>query len=216
MEKLDLRKQYKHLYQPSAKQASVVKVPSFKFAMIDGEIEPGLAPGSSPSFQQAVEALYGISYTLKFMSKLRTDNPIDYTVMALEGLWWIDASRGEFDIRQPGNWLWTAMMMQPEHITQRMFQAALTQMRQKKPSPALDQLRLETFREGLCVQMMHLGPYADEPATVDKLRAFAAENGLRDLVGRGGKHHEIYLGDPRKAAPSKLKTVLRHPVEKAK
>jgi hypothetical protein len=163
-----------------------------------------------------MEALYGISYTLKFMSKLRKDDPVDYTVMALEGLWWIDASRGEFDIRQPGNWLWTVMMMQPEHITKRMFQDALAQVRQKKPNPALDRLRLETFREGLCVQMMHLGPYADEPATVDKLRAFAAENGLRDLVGRGGKHHEIYLGDPRKAAPSRLKTVLRHPVEKVK
>ena len=150
------------------------------------------------------------------MSKLRQDDPVDYTVMALEGLWWIDASRGEFDIRQPGNWLWTVMMMQPEHITPRMFRDALAQLRKKKPSPALDKLRFETFREGLCVQIMHIGPYADEPATVDKLRAFAAENGLRDLVGRGGKHHEIYLGDPRKAAPSRLKTVLRHPVEKVK
>jgi len=216
MEKLDLRRQYKHLYQPSAKQVSVVKVPSFKFAIVDGAIEPGHAPGTSPSFQQAIEALYGISYTLKFMSKLRQDHPVDYTVMALEGLWWIDASSGEFDIRQPGNWLWTAMMMQPEHITPRMFRDALAQLRQKKPSLALDQLRFETFREGLCVQIMHIGPYADEPATVDKLRAFAVENGLRDLVGRGGKHHEIYLGDPRKAAPSRLKTVLRHPVEKVK
>lgn len=214
MEKLDLRKQYKHLYQPSTKQVSLVKVPPFKFAMIDGAIEPDLAPGTSPSFQQAVEALYGISYTLKFMSKLRKIDPIDYTVMALEGLWWIED--GEFDIRQPGNWLWTVMMMQPEHITKRMFQDALAQVRQKKPNPALDRLRFETFHEGLCVQMMHLGPYADEPATVDRLRAFAAENGLRDLVGRGGKHHEIYLGDPRKAAPSRLKTVLRHPVEKVK
>ena len=212
MEKLDLRKQYKDLYQPSAKQVSVVKVPSFKFVMVDGAIEPGHAPGTSPSFQQALEALYGISYTLKFMSKLRQDNPVDYTVMALEGLWWI--KDGEFDIRQPGNWLWTVMMMQPEHITPKMFRDALARLRDKKPSPALDQLHFETFREGLCVQIMHLGPYADEPATVDRLRAFAAENGLRDLVGRGGKHHEIYLGDPRRGDPAKLKTVLRHPVEK--
>ena len=216
MEKLDLRKQYKDLYQPSANQVSVVKVPTFKFALVDGAIEPGHTPGTSPSFQQAMEALYGISYTLKFMSKLRKDDPVDYTVMALEGLCWIDASRGEFDVRQPGNWLWTVMIMQPAHITPRMFRDALAQLREKKPSPALDKLRLETFREGLCVQMMHIGPYADEPATVDKLRAFAAENGLRDRVWRGGKHHEIYLGDPRKAAPSRLKTVLRHPVEKAR
>lgn len=214
MDKLDLRKQYKDLYQPSAKQVSMVKVPSLKFAMVDGAIEPGHTPGTSPSFQQAMEALYGISYTLKFMSKLRKRDPVDYTVMALEGLWWIEG--GEFDIRQPGNWLWTVMMMQPEHITAKMFRDALAQLREKKPSPALDKLRFETFREGLCVQIMHIGPYADEPATVDRLRAFAAENGLRDLVGRGGKHHEIYLGDPRKATPSKLKTVLRHPVEKIK
>jgi hypothetical protein len=214
MEKLDLRKQYKELYLPSAKQVSVVKAPSLKFAMVDGAIEPGCTPGTSPSFQQAMEALYGISYTLKFMSKLRQADPVDYTVMALEGLWWIQD--GEFDIRQPGNWLWTVMIMQPDHITPKMFREALAQLRKKKPGPALDKLRLETFREGLCVQIMHLGPYAGEPATVDKLHAFAAENGLRDLVGRGDKHHEIYLGDPRKAAPSRLKTVLRHPVEKVK
>ena len=214
MEKLDLRKQYKDLYQPSAKQVSVVKVPSLKFTMVDGAIEPGHTPGTSPSFQQAMEALYGISYTLKFMSKLRKRDPVDYTVMALEGLWWIEG--GEFDIRQPGNWLWTVMMMQPEHITTKMFRDALAQLREKKPNPALDKLHFGTFREGLCVQIMHIDPYADEPATVDRLRAFAAETGLRDLVGRGGKHHEIYLGDPRKAAPSKLKTVLRHPVEKIK
>jgi hypothetical protein len=214
MEKLDLRKQYKQLYKPSAKQVAVVDVPPLKFAMLDGAIEPGQTPGTSPSFQQAMEALYGISYTLKFMSKLHKTDPLDYTVMALEGLWWI--KRGTFDIRKPGNWLWTVMIMQPEHITDAMFQDALAQLRKKKPSPALDKLRFETFHEGLCVQVMHVGPYADEPATIDKMRGFAEQNGLRDLVGRGGKHHEIYLGDPRKADPSKLKTVLRHPVEKVK
>jgi hypothetical protein len=209
MAKLDLRKMYKHLYQPSARKVEVVDVPPFQFAMIDGQIEPGCLPGDSSSFQQALQALYGISYTLKFTSKLREENPVDYTVMALEGLWWVE--EGEFDISNPGNWRWTAMILQPDHITGAMFRDALAQVRKKKPNPALDRLRLETFHEGLCMQVMHIGPYAEEPATIARMDAFARENGytLR------GKHHEIYLGDPRRAAPEKLKTVLRHPIERA-
>lgn len=208
MEKLDLRKQYKHLYLPSAKQVVIVDVPAFKFAMIDGEIEPGASPGMSPSFQQALEALYGITYTLKFTSKLRKENPIDYSVMALEGLWWVEG--GEFDITRPDNWSWTAMIMQPDHISEAMYQEGLEQLRKKRPNPALDKMRFETFLEGLCVQIMHIGPYAEEPATLQKMDTYARENGYR----LRGKHHEIYLGDPRRSAPEKLKTVLRHPVEK--
>ncbi len=209
MEKLDLRKKYKHLYKPSARKVEVVDVPPFKFAMIDGAIEPGHSPGDSPSFQQALEALYGISYTLKFASKLRNENPIDYTVMALEGLWWVEG--GEFDITRPENWRWTAMMMQPDHITEEMHQEALAQLREKRPNPVLDKMRFETFHEGLSMQIMHIGPYSEEPATLAKMDAFARENGytLR------GKHHEIYLGDPRRAKPENLKTVLRHPIQKA-
>lgn len=214
MEKLDLRTMYKNLYNPSAKNASIVEVPALKFAMIDGAIEPDSSPGTSPAFQEALQALYGISYTLKFMSKADKNNPIDYPVMALEGLWWI--SGGEFDIRKPGNWLWTAMIMQPDHITDDVFQEGLAQLKRKKPSPGLGRLRLETFQEGLCVQIMHIGPYATEPVTVDKLREFMSANSLRDLIGSGGKHHEIYMGDPRRSDPSKLKTVLRHPVGRMK
>ena len=209
MERLDLRKQYRHLYQPSAGKVEVVDVPPFQFAMVDGAIEPGHSPGDSPSFQQALEALYGISYTLKFASKLRQEDPIDYTVMGLEGLWWVE--EGEFDIANPSNWRWTAMILQPEAITQAMFQEALAQLSQKKPSPALARLRLETFHEGLCVQIMHLGPYAEEPATIARMDVFAHENGYV----LHGKHHEIYLGDPRRTDPGKLKTVLRHPVKRA-
>jgi hypothetical protein len=209
MEKLDLRKQYKHLYLPSAKIVEAVEVPPFKFAMIDGEIEPGHGPGSSPAFQEALEALYGISYTLKFASKLRKENPIDYTVMALEGLWWVE--NGEFDITHPENWRWTALIMQPEHITPEMYQKSLLQLRKKKPGPALDKLRFETFAEGLCMQTMHIGPYAEESVTLARMDAFARQNGY----AYRGKHHEIYLGDPRRADPAKLKTVLRHPIEKS-
>ncbi len=209
IKKLDLKKQYKHLYVPSAKQVAMVEVPEFNFIMIDGVIQPDETPETSQDFQNAMGALYGASYTLKFMSKLRKRNPIDYTVMALEGLWWTDS--GEFDFTKKEPWKYTVMMMQPEHITVEMFQEALEQLAKKKPNPALGRLRFERFREGLCVQIMHVGPYAEEPATIAKMHAFAQENGYR----LRGKHHEIYLGDPRRAKPEKLKTVLRHPIEKA-
>lgn len=208
MKKLDLRKEYKHLYQPSAKKVSVVDVPAFHFVLVDGQIEPGRAPGTSPSFQEAMQALYSIAYTLKFMSKGREDNPVDYTVMALEALWWVE--QGEFDINRPDNWCWTAMIMQPAHISQAMFQQAREQAQTKKPELPLEKLRFETFYEGLSMQVMHVGPYADEPATIAKMDAFARQEGYR----LRGKHHEIYLGDPRRADPAKLKTVLRHPIEK--
>jgi hypothetical protein len=150
---------------------------------------------------------------LKFASKLDEKNPVDYPVMALEGLWWIED--GTFDITKPGNWHWTLLMLQPDHITEIMFETALHKVVEKRgDSPALAKVRFEPFEEGLCVQIMHIGPYATEPATVERMHAFMQENGYRDRVGLGGKHHEIYLGDPRKADPSKLKTVLRHPVEK--
>lgn len=207
MERLDLRKQLKHLYQPSAKRVEVVDVPELKFAMVDGAIEPECAPGSSPAFQQAIEALYGISFTLKFASKGRSEDPIDYSVMPLEALWW--AEDGQFDVSQPGNWKWTAMILQPDHITDSMFEEALGKLRNKRPSPALDRLRFAVFHEGLCMQTMHIGPYSDEPATLARMGAFARENGYVLC----GKHHEIYLGDPRRSAPEKLKTILRHPIQ---
>lgn len=207
MRELNLRQELKYLYAPSAKKVEVVTVPRFQFAMLDGEIEPGYAPAESPAFQEALQALYGVSFTLKFMSKLRQDDPVDYPVMALEGLWWVEG--GEFDITRPENWRWTLMMLQPEHITSEMFQEALRQLRQKKgDQPAFARLRLEAFEEGLCMQIMHVGPYATEPATIARLHAFAHEQGYQ----LHGKHHEIYLGDPRRSAPDKLKTILRQPI----
>jgi len=209
MTQLDLRKQWKHLYAPSAKKIELVDVPEFKFVMLDGRIEPGDAPGTSPGFGEAMGALYGAAYTLKFMSKLRKEDPIDYPVMALEGLWWVED--GKFDITVKDNWVYTLMLMQPDHITPAMFGEALAQAAKKRPNPALSRLRLASFREGLCVQTMHLGPYDTEPATIERMRLWAAENGYQ----LAGKHHEIYLGDPRRAEPEKLKTVLRHGVAHA-
>ena len=213
MKVLDLKKQYKHLYQPSAKKIETVAVPRLQFAMIDGAIEKGSEPGKSPSFAEATMVLYGLSYTLKFMIKKRKTDPIDYPVMALEGLWWVED--GMFDITVKDNWFYTLMMMQPDAITSGIFEEARAQVRKKKgDSEMLSRVRLAHFEEGLCVQTMHIGPYATEPATIERMRAFARENGYRDCVGLGGKHHEIYLGDPRRADPAKLRTVLRHPIEK--
>jgi hypothetical protein len=218
METLDLKKQYKTLYAPSAKKPELVDVPTLQFIMIDGAIEPTQAPGTSPIFQENTQAMYGAAYTLKFMLKQRPESPVDFPVMALEGLWWVED--GHFDITVKDNWHYTLMILQPAVITPEIFADGLAKLRKKQgDQPAFAKLRLASFTEGRCVQMMHLGPYATEPATIEAMRAFMAENDLQDQVGPGGglrsercAHHEIYLGDPRKAAPEKLKTILRHPV----
>jgi len=128
--------------------------------------------------------------------------------MALEGLWW--SASGKFDVENKGDWKWTMMIMQPDHITEGMFEQAREDFRQKKgDSQALSQTRFEAFHEGFSVQIMHIGPYSEEPETIEKMHAFAEENGY----ALRGKHHEIYIGDPRRAKPENLKTVLRHPVE---
>jgi hypothetical protein len=209
MEKLDLRRELKHLHSPGAKKVERVDVPAFQFAMIDGVIERGEGPSTSKAFQDALQALYGIAYTLKFASKLRPRNPIDYPVMALEALWWTGKGTFAFDPTRP--WRWTAMILQPDHITPALFARAVEQLREKRGSPAIARLRLERFKEGPSIQIMHVGPYADEPRTIERMRAFADENGL----AYRGKHHEIYLGDPRRAKPDKLRTILRQPVSKA-
>lgn len=213
MKKLDLKKDLKAYFQPSAKKVVAIEVPRFKFIMIDGAIETGMEPGTSPLFQENTEAMYGAAYTLKFMLKKREVDPVDYPVMAMEGLW--DVRDGNFDINVKDNWDYTLMILVPDFITQDIFEEGLTQLRKKKgDQPAFDRLRLDTFEEGLCIQTMHIGPYATEPETLERMHAFMAEQGYQDLVGQGGLHHEIYIGDPRRAAPEKLKTVLRHPVKK--
>jgi hypothetical protein len=212
MKKLDLKKDLKAYYKPSAKKIEFIQVPRFQFIMVDGEIEPGMEPGTSPIFQENTEAMYGAAYTLKFMFKKQEVDPIDYPVMALEGLW--DVRDGVFDIKVKDNWDYTLMILVPDLVTQDNFEEAIAQLKKKKGDlPGFARLRLDTFEEGSCVQTMHIGPYATEPETLERMHAFMAENGYKDMVGKGGLHHEIYLGDPRRAAPEKLKTVLRHPVK---
>jgi hypothetical protein len=210
MEKLDLRKELKWLYAPSARRVDIVDVPTFHFVMIDGEIERGQKPETSESFQEAVNILYGISFTLKFMSKLRKANPIDYRIMALEGLWWNEDGMEDFERKE--GWHWTLMMLQPEHITEAMFDDAVSSLRKKRGEiPALHLIRFEPFHEGKCVQILHVGPYDLETMTLARMKDFARKQGYRFH----GKHHEIYLRDPRRAKPEKLRTVLRRPIVKA-
>jgi hypothetical protein len=199
--KLDLKKQYRELYSPSAKECSVVDVPGLNFLMIDGAGDPNTAV----AYREALEALYAMSYTLKFLSK--KEDGVDYVVMALEGLWWAE-DMSSFATADKSQWQWTSMIMQPDHITAAHVATAREEVRRKKEPAALDQMRFEPFTEGLSVQIMHVGPYADEAPTITRLHEFAADEGyeLRD------KHHEIYLGDPRRTAPERLRTVIRQPV----
>lgn len=230
MEKLDLKRQFREFYLPSARHVSLVNVPEMRFLVLEGHIEPGETPGTSSQFSRAIGVLYGFAYTLKFMSKQRSDDPIDYGVMALEGLWTTPA--GGEDYLTATEWSWTLMIMQPGHIDQQMLASARLRMEEKReketrkaaragermgvrsqadpdpPADPLDLVRLEDFAEGLSVQIMHVGPYAEEPRSLDKMTAFAEQSGYEFH----GKHHEIYLGDPRTAKPENLKTVLRHPI----
>ena len=203
----DYKKEYKDLYLPNTKPVQV-DVPSMNFIMVDGAGDP-----NSPVFRRVVEVLYGFSFTIK-MSKMKGAQPpgyFEYVVPPLEGLWWV--SGGGFSFERRDNWLWTAMIRQPEFVTPEVFAWAHNELRKKKPELRVDAARFETFTEGRCVQAMHIGPYATEPETMLKIEAFMAANNLKDKVGHGGKHHEIYLSDPRKANPETMKTVLRHPVE---
>jgi hypothetical protein len=201
MQKIDLRKELKPYYNPSPKQVEIVDTPAMHFIMIDGHGDPNKAIG----YQQAVEALYSMSYTLKFKIK-KGKEAIDYPVLPLEGLWWVD-DMNLFSVEHKEDWDWTMMIAQPDFVTKKIFSETLPEVEKKKPNPALKLLRFEKFKEGKAAQIMHLGPYAAEAPTIAKLHAFIAEQGYK----LKGKHHEIYLSDPRKSAPEKMKTIIRQP-----
>jgi hypothetical protein len=211
VKKLDLKTQYKSLYNPSAKEVTTIQVPRFNFIMVDGMIPANTPVAKAPDYLGALETLYGLSYTLKFMIKKRKKNPVDYPVMPLEGLWWTNNSHKEFTVSHKDDWFFTALIMQPEPVIKEVFAEAREQLRAKKDPAMLDKARFESLEEGLSMQVMHLGPYSAEPATIEKMVAFAAENNFHVR----GKHHEIYLGDPRRTKPEKLTTILRHPITKS-
>jgi hypothetical protein len=203
MEKLDLKKSLKYLYEPSAKDFSVVDVPEMNFLMIDGHGNPN----TSAEYAASLQALYSAAYTLKFM--IKKEMAIDYPVMASEGLWWVDDMR-DFSISRKEDWKWTMMIMQPEIVTRQLFERAVAAALEKKGQPALTRLRLERFHEGLSTQILYFGPYSDEGPTISRLHQSIKQSGHV----RFGKHHEIYLGDPRRVAPDKLRTVIRQPMRK--
>jgi len=205
MDKIDFKKELKQLYNPSQTEFQIISVPEMQYLMIDGHGDPNVAQ----EYQDAVEALYAVAYKVKFVSKKELIR--DYVVPPLEGLWWAEDMESFTTKHDKSAWDWTMMIMQPEWITQDMFDTARGVAESQKDLPALTKLRLETYYEGLTVQILHIGSYEDEAPTLRKMHTvFIPQNGLE----LQGKHHEIYLSDPRKVAPEKLKTVLRQPVKK--
>ncbi len=208
MEKMDYKKAFPDLYKPKT-SPSAVEVPPMIFIMVDGKGNPNDPNGEYPA---AVELLYGLSYTIKMNKKgeTRPNGYFEYVVPPLEGLWSLDDSA---DFKNKEKFLWTSMIRQPEFVTAEVFAEACRMVEAKKNLDSA-KARLETFSEGLCVQCMHIGPFDDEPATLERMDAFIRENGfVHDFAGR--RHHEIYLSDPRKTDPGKMKTILRVPVKKA-
>ncbi len=206
-DKLDYKKEYKDLYMPP-KKPMLIEVPPMQFIMVDGKGDP-----NGEEYQNAVSALYALTFTIKMskMSGMQPEGYFEYVVPPLEGLW---SSDGPFDINKRDKWTWTSMIRQPEFVTQDVFDWAVQAVQKKKPDVDVSAARLAGFHEGMCVQMMHMGPFAEEPATVEKLHEFMQQNNLKDCTGMKRRHHEIYLADPRKTAPEKLRTVLRLPVER--
>jgi len=203
--KIDLKKELKHLYNPSAKEVTIVEVPKMNFLMIDGSGDPN----TSQEYKDAVEALFSLSYALKFMTK-KTE-AVDYAVMPLEGLWWVD-DMSKFSVKNKDAWKWTSMIMQPEQITKDSVAKAHEETNKKKALPALSKIRFESFHEGKSAQILYIGSFLDEGPTIQKIHETIRKNeGTLE-----GKHHEIYLSDPRKVAPQKMKTILRQPMKHAK
>lgn len=199
--RIDYKRELRELYAPGGEPV-ILNVPALAYLMIDGHGDPNTAP----EYTEAVEALYTVAYAAKFAVK-RAPDGIDYGVMPLEGLWWTP-DMSKFTTQDKSAWDWTMMIMQPDQVTTVVFEDARTTATKKKSLDAISRVRLERFTEGLAAQIGHVGPYDAEGPTIERLHAFIAEQGYE----RAGKHHEIYLSDPRRAAPEKMKTILRQPV----
>ena len=200
MQKFDYSKELKTFYKPSAKTPTVVDVPEWWFLQIDGHGNPN----SEPRFGEAVEALYALSYAIKFHIKKKLD--MDYRVRPLEGLWWAD-NMGAFVTGNKDDWNWTVMIAQPAETTPGMVETARQQVADKKELNLLQQIRFQSYVEGTAAQIMHIGPFEQEAPTIEKVHQFIIDQGGK----LAGKHHEIYLSDIRRAAPEKWKTIIRQP-----
>ena len=213
MKKIDFKKEQKELYSPTT-EPSLIKVPSMKFIMVQGKGNPNDSEGEYP---HAIQLLYALSYNLKMAQKNSPSTEYDYVVSPLEGLWWLEDPT-ELDFTNRNKYHWISMIRQPDFITPEMFEAAKTAVAKKTPELIVDKARLEYFEEGLCVQCMHLGPYATEPETIKKMDAFAKQNNLKYDIGttlpdgHTRRHHELYLSNTKKVKAEAMKTILRHPV----
>jgi hypothetical protein len=204
MKTIDLKKMLKPYYTASTAKPSIIDVPSMNCLMVDGTGDP-----NAPAFQEAVGSLYSVAYTLKFAFK--KGKAVDYPVMALEGLWCAD-DPADFLNGKRDNWKWTIFIALPDIVTKEDVGEAIAAVKKKTRFPRFPEVRFEKFAEGRAAQVMHVGPYAAEGPTIERLHRFIEEQGYK----LRGKHHEIYLGDPRRSAPEKLRTIIRQPVEKAK
>lgn len=201
MKKINYKQELKELYT-AKKEPKIVEVPQMKFLMIDGKGNPN----TSQDFQDAINALFPLAYTIKFMIK-KSELEIDYGVLPIEGMWWADDIE-DFKRNNKDNWKWTLMIMQPPFVEEFHFKTAFQEVKKKKDPTALSKVRFASFKEGLSAQIMHIGPYSEEGPTIEKLHDFITNNGYQFT----GKHREIYLSDVRRAKPENLKTIIRQPI----
>lgn len=207
----DYKKEYKEFYLPKNKPA-LINVPSMNFIAVRGKGDPN---EENSDYKQTINLLYGIAYTIK-MSKMgnhRIEGYFDYVVPPLEGLWWQNGISG-IDYAQKKDFEWISMIRLPDFVTKAEFDWAITEATEKKKTD-FSKVEFLTYEEGLCVQCMHIGPYDEEPATIEAMDKFAKEQGFSPDMEGTRRHHEIYLSDPRKCKPENLKTVIRHPVKES-
>jgi hypothetical protein len=205
---IDFKREQKDLYQPKT-VPSIIDVSEMLFFSIDGRGDPN----TSAEYVAAVETLYGLSYSVKMNNK----SVMEYVVPPLEGFWSVDDDTfkgGGAAITDKSKFEWTMLIRQPEFVTVDLFKTAKTALAKKKPNLDTSKVRLEKITEGLCVQIMHIGSYDDEPATIAVMDRYAIENGYEIDINETRRHHEIYLSDPRKIAPEKLKTIISHPIRR--
>jgi hypothetical protein len=198
--KVDFKKALKQLYNPSTKAIHMVEVPGMNFLMVDGKGDPN----TSPDYQRAIDALYSLAYGVKFALK---PQGYDHIVPPLEGLWWVNDTI-EFTVANKQHWEWTMMIMQPEWVLPEYIEQVREMTSRKKSNELLTKIRFEYYNEGLAFQVLYIGAYKDEAPVIASLHKHISVTGYK----LNGKHHEIYVGDPRKTSPERLRTILRQPV----
>lgn len=207
--KFDFKKEYKNLYS-SKQKPTLIDVPPLNYIMIDGNGKP-----TGENYQNAMQILYSLTYTIKMSKNVSNhiDSYYEYVIPPLEGLWYLENGKLDFNVNKE-KWLWTSMIAQPDFVDKDIFNWALHECKNKKPDLDFSKTKFETFYEGLCVQSMHIGSYDDELRTIAKIDKYIEDNNLVNVTSNIRKHHEIYLSDPRRTSPEKLRTILRFPVQK--